>query len=107
MNFLNNNLLKGTFNFRDLGGYTNKSGKRVVEGKIFRSDAMNQLTRNDVAYLNQIGLKSIIDFRQYSEIKAAKNIEIPGTKTYNFSPIAPIAELSTGNIQNDREKVCQ
>lgn len=55
--------LENTINMRDIGGYTGLDGRKTKWGKIIRSEELNQLTDNDVAWLNDIGLKHIYDFR--------------------------------------------
>jgi len=41
--------LEGSFNFRDLGGYATADGRTVRWGRLFRSDALHELTPGDVA----------------------------------------------------------
>ena len=41
--------LQGAVNFRDLGGYKNKDGKKVKTGLLYRSAALNTLTDADIA----------------------------------------------------------
>ena len=48
--------LKGSCNFRDLGGFRTVSGKRVKWNKFYRSDALNILTNDDIKYCNYSGL---------------------------------------------------
>jgi protein-tyrosine phosphatase len=63
--------LAGCFNFRDMGGYQTPSGKQVKWGKVFRSDNLRNLTSNDLEYLNNIPLRTIVDFRSEQEIEEA------------------------------------
>lgn len=63
--------MEGGFNFRDLGGYKTSSGKSVKWGKVFRSDEMYNLTSSDLNYLNEIPLRTIVDFRSEKEIENA------------------------------------
>lgn len=44
--------LQGATNFRDLGGYTNESGRVVRHGRLFRSDHLGALTADDLAALD-------------------------------------------------------
>lgn len=98
--------LEGTFNCRDLGGYPTKDGHYTKWGLLFRSDALNNLSPEDVDYLeNVIGLKSIVDFRSYKEIETAPDKAIPGATHYYLNPNADIAALATGNLVDDREKI--
>ncbi|MDT2757613.1 tyrosine-protein phosphatase [Enterococcus asini] len=98
--------LEGTFNCRDLGGYPTKDGRYTKWGLLYRSDALNNLTAKDVRYLEEvIGLKSIVDFRSYTEIEAAPDQRIPGVTHYYLNPNADIAALATGNLVDDQEKI--
>lgn len=97
--------LEGTFNFRDLGGYTGAGNKRVVWNTLYRADALNNLTENDVDKLEKAKLKTIVDFRSERETKVAPNVEVRGSQYINLSPEAPLAELSTGNIVDDEDKI--
>ena len=97
--------VEGTFNSRDFGGYETTDGKKVVWGKIFRSDALCLLTDDDVTYFEEMGLKTIVDFRGKKEIEVAPDREIPGATWINLNPHADVAELATGNIVNDKEKI--
>jgi protein-tyrosine phosphatase len=60
--------LTGAYNFRDLGGLPTVHGGQVVSGAIFRSDALDELTGDDVQVLcDVIGLGSVIDLRAHLE----------------------------------------
>ena len=74
MNKENNSVCKlpmnGTYNMRDLGGYTNAFGKTVKYGKLFRSDDLTTLTSEDLDYLSRLPLRTVIDFRSKQETKS-------------------------------------
>lgn len=60
--------LRGCVNFRDLGGYPGLGGRRVQAGRLFRSDALQDLTPDDASILkDRLGLASIIDLRNTDE----------------------------------------
>ncbi|MFE2287788.1 tyrosine-protein phosphatase [Streptomyces sp. NPDC059443] len=59
--------LEGTANFRDAGGYRTTSGQWVKMGEIYRSDALNKLTDNDLAKLQRLRVKTVFDLRMESE----------------------------------------
>lgn len=63
--------LAGALNFRDLGGYAGHEGRRVRRGRIFRSDHLGALTRQDAVQLRTIGLTRIADLRGVTEREAA------------------------------------
>lgn len=96
--------LEGTNNFRDIGGYKTKDGKTLRWGLIFRSDQLSHLTLEDIKFLEDMGLKSIIDFRSEAEAEAAKNKSIQGTKTYHLDPHAKVAQLAAGSIDDKNKK---
>lgn len=60
--------LDGALNFRDLGGYLTASGARVRWGRLFRSDALDDLSaRDQVRLRDELHLRSIVDLRCVEE----------------------------------------
>ena len=60
--------LQGCVNFRDLGGYPGLGRRRVQAGRLFRSDALQDLTPDDASVLqDRLGLAAIIDLRNTDE----------------------------------------
>ncbi|MEM1333552.1 MAG: tyrosine-protein phosphatase [Actinomycetota bacterium] len=59
--------LDGAQNFRDLGGYPLGDGRTIGWGRLFRSDALSDLTDTDVETLDAIGLRTVIDLRSSGE----------------------------------------
>jgi protein-tyrosine phosphatase len=62
--------LEGSHNFRDIGGYATPDGGQTRSGLIYRSDALDQLTRRDQARLAQLGIATIFDLREQEEVDA-------------------------------------
>lgn len=52
-----------TINFRDIGGYTGKDGRKVKWGKVFRSEATFDWDDDVIAYLEDKHLRHVYDFR--------------------------------------------
>ena len=59
--------LQGPDNFRDLGGYATADGHHVRWGRLYRSNDLSGLTRDDLEYLSRIGLRLVCDFRSDGE----------------------------------------
>lgn len=62
--------LAGGCNFRDLGGYATRDGRRVRTGMLFRSGVLTYLTPEDHAALAPLGIRTIVDLRRDDEIAA-------------------------------------
>jgi protein-tyrosine phosphatase len=60
--------LEGAVNVRDIGGYRSVYGLEVMRGRLFRGDSLSQLTRPDAERLDQLGLRTVIDFRTAGEV---------------------------------------
>jgi protein tyrosine/serine phosphatase len=61
--------LEGCANFRDVGGYPVRGGRRVRRGRLFRSDALHQMTDADVRRVRDaLGVRTVIDLRSSAEI---------------------------------------
>lgn len=63
--------LSGARNVRDMGGYPVQDGRRVRWGRLYRAAELGTLTREDLAILSDLGIRTFIDFRRLSEIQEA------------------------------------
>ncbi len=59
----------GALNFRDLGGYETEDGRLTRWGRLFRSDAMHDLTPDDLKVFRALGIASVVDLRSASELE--------------------------------------
>ena len=60
--------LEGSFNFRDLGGYPGRDGRPTRWRRLFRADALHELTPEDVDRLQELGLRTVVDLRTEREL---------------------------------------
>lgn len=60
--------LDGTLNLRDLGGWTTAEGRTVKHGQAFRCDRLSDLSSDDHATLDGLGIKTVIDLRYEREV---------------------------------------
>ena len=79
--------MDGAHNTRELGGYETTDGKSVKWGMLFRSDKLSDISKTDQAYLQNLGIKKIIDFRSKEE-KAEDPDIIPKGINYVEMPIS-------------------
>lgn len=67
--------LDGCLNFRDLGGYPTRDGRRVRWRRLFRSDALHRLSADDVRRLRgELAVATVVDLRSSGE----RRTERPG-----------------------------
>lgn len=78
---------KGTSNFRDIGGYKTKDGRRVKWNIFYRSDELAGLMEEDMEYLKSLGIKTILDYRSKGEVNAKPDPLIEGVENINISGI--------------------
>ena len=98
--------LSGTFNTRDLGGYTTRSGKVIKRKRLIRSDDLFKLTPKDIEILSTVyHLNTIIDFRNSSERQKRPDKIIPGAKYYVLAPNDDTAVIASSNLNDDRQKI--
>jgi protein-tyrosine phosphatase len=62
--------LEGVANFRDLGGYRTTDGRSVRWGLLYRSDALNALTDNDLRRIGALDIRRVVDFRSLAEAES-------------------------------------
>lgn len=60
--------LDGATNFRDFGGYATPRGT-VVQGRLYRSDRLSELSRTDYQRLEALQIELVIDLRRPSELE--------------------------------------
>jgi protein-tyrosine phosphatase len=65
--------LEGATNFRDLGGYLTKDGRRIKRGLIFRAGMLSRLTESDLQIIENLGIKLVCDLRTLEETQAYPN----------------------------------
>lgn len=63
-------MLAGATNFRDLGGYETTEGKTVRWRRVFRADALQDLTPEDISVLLELKLGHVFDLRTDMELEA-------------------------------------
>lgn len=81
--------LTGAFNFRDLGGYVAADGQVVRWGRVYRADALHALTADDLAAIDRIGLRTVIDLRSHTEVTAAPHpFPAAGGVRYRHAPLS-------------------
>jgi protein-tyrosine phosphatase len=79
--------MKGSPNFRDLGGYETTDGHRIAWGKLYRSGSLAKLTEEDHVLLNSLGLQLVCDFRTDAERNAEPTIWHGVVPSVEFLPI--------------------
>jgi protein-tyrosine phosphatase len=72
--------MDGTLNFRDLGGYPGEGGRTLRWGRLFRSDHLGAVTEADLALLDAVGVKLVIDFRSDAERAEYGSLRHPGVE---------------------------
>jgi protein-tyrosine phosphatase len=89
--------LTGASNFRDLGGYETEDGMKLKQGLIYRSDNLSHLSEEDLKKINQIGIKTVCDFRSDIELD-----EFPSPFSKKTLPVLkhiPIKTLGTKDLR--------
>lgn len=84
---------EGVLNFRDLGGYETLDGRATRWGRLFRSDAMHDLTDEDLLAFRSLGLSSVVDLRSAAEVARTGRgpLELESLRFVN-SPVLSDAE---------------
>ncbi len=87
---------EGCYNFRDLGGYRAKDGKRVRWRRIFRSANHSEMTSNDIVRATkELGITSVIDLRRPQEMEQAGRTplaDVEGVRYLHFNFVGTTAD---------------
>jgi protein-tyrosine phosphatase len=87
--------LDGAVNVRDIGGYRSTYGTEIIRGRLFRGDALSQLTVDDVSIVGSLGLRTVIDFRTPGEILVTGMDRLPR----GLAPVSmPVAGGDLGGL---------
>ena len=70
-------LLDGQANFRDLGGYRSQDGRAVKWGQVSRLGRLVKLTDEDVARLEQLGVRAVVSLLTEDDIKIYGRDRLP------------------------------
>ncbi len=89
----------GCFNFRDIGGYPTKDGRRVKWGRYFRAGRQDRMTKADLERLARLNVGAQIDLRGNEEIADQGPGPLPEMGAdYHHLPVIP---------EGGREKLSQ
>ena len=69
--------LEGQDNFRDMGGYRTADGRTVKGRQVFRSGELPKLADDDVAALDELGVKTVVDFLTGEKIASRGEDRLP------------------------------
>lgn len=62
--------LEGCLNFRDLGGYPTRDGRKLAWRRVYRSDGLHHLSGGDVVRLrDELRVSDLIDLRSSAELE--------------------------------------
>jgi protein-tyrosine phosphatase len=64
-------------NFRDVGGHQTLSGSRMRAGEVFRSGHLADATDRDLALLERLGIRLIVDLRDPTDLAANGENRLP------------------------------
>ncbi len=59
--------LEGAPNFREIGGYVGRDGRRVRGGQFYRSQGLNHLTDADLDVIRRLHIRLLCDLRSHAE----------------------------------------
>ena len=77
---------EGLNNARDLGGYVTADGQyQIKSGLLFRTAKLADCTAGDVALLESLGIKKVIDLRMLTERLSKPDKKIPGAENIVIS----------------------
>lgn len=86
----------GVPNFRDMGGLETRNGRKVKAGLLFRSGELSKSSEKDRQILvNQLGLKTIIDYRDDEEVKSHPTPEFEGVDNVHVPASRAVLNIST------------
>lgn len=96
--------MEGTTNFRDLGGYHTTDGQQVKWRRVFRSARWLQLTDEDVDTIEDLGIETVVDFRQSKDAEEFPN-RLPEDIVYKQLPVFEDTPMSVRRVVFNRHRL--
>ena len=84
--------MDGPDNFRDLGGYPTADGSHTRWGHAFRSDRLDELSANDQALIESLGVSTVFDLRSNGEVRASPDRLPSGIKYVHLPMSSDVAQ---------------
>lgn len=95
--------VQGGFNFRDLGGLPTISGKHIAYQKLIRADELSTLEVADLEVLNQIDVRTVVDFRtQQERAQSVDRLPASCNKEYQLDIISANMDSYIQEIKSGR-----
>ncbi|MBM7690559.1 hypothetical protein BCR24_15125 [Enterococcus ureilyticus] len=77
--------IKKTWNTRDIGAYVTQDGYSIASRKVFRSDNLSKLSEEDILYLENFNVRTVIDFRTPGQVKKAPDVQLNNATIHHYS----------------------
>ncbi|MFE7313297.1 tyrosine-protein phosphatase [Streptomyces sp. NPDC057555] len=91
-------------NFRDVGGLPTVDGRRIRHGRLYRSGHLAHATEADTTFLAGLGLHTVFDFRNASDIKLeGPDVALPGVRNVNIPLTDPADGAAFWTMVRDGE----
>jgi protein-tyrosine phosphatase len=89
--------LDGQANFRDIGGYRTADGRTVRWGEVYRSGRLDHLSDPDVARLDSLEIRTVVNFLTPDEVERGGPDRLPhGVREIPLPIVSGNAEALTG-----------
>lgn len=79
--------MQGEHNFRDFGEYEAENGKHIKKGMLYRSGSLHKLTDEDQQKLEEMGVKTVVNFLMPQEIEKMGEDKLPPNIQSVYLPI--------------------
>lgn len=96
--------VKGIVNARDLGGYEVQDGRKVKNGMLIRAAHLAEASDSDIAYLENLPLATVIDFRKEQEMPGKVDRDVPGA-CYVSLPIDASGNVAATATEEEKKKM--
>lgn len=105
---MNTSEFRKEMNFRELGGYPTKDGKTIKHGLFYRCGALGDMNEVELQEIENLGIRSIFDFRSTLEENRKPDPQISSARYYHVSALTDEAgneiDLSPEGMEISEEK---
>lgn len=87
-------------NFREYGIYETTDGRKIKRGKLFRSGNLGHATTKDMETLRDLGIGTVMDFREVGEIESRPDQRIEGIDYVHV----PASSFDMKEVKHEKEQ---
>lgn len=95
--------LEAVHNFRDMGGYATADGRETKWATLYRADGLYRASPDDVAVIESLGLRTVIDLRTEGELTERGSYRPHTSAAFHHVPLMDLTWTASDHPEFDHD----